>query len=161
MRCTVKRWILGDVHGPRREEKVVARFKEDRDEPYREFLGSMLPSSKLDRPADRDQKITTPSLKKKKTTKTLSCPGVAGLEKDQELDFYGATLIGEAVERNVLRDATRRLRPAGLREKGEKQTISTGRQAVCREGSRIVQKTRHPKVRWTWRESQGWCERSA
>ena len=74
------------------EDKVVARFKADRDEQFREFLG---------RCADFEveiaiNKFTYAELEEEDTDlKKLQ----GWLEKIRKLDFYGATLADEAAER--------------------------------------------------------------
>ncbi len=78
------------------EEKVVARFKADRDEQYREFLGRC-----ADFEADIAKelainKFTYAELEEEDTDlKKLQ----GWLEKIKKLDFYGATLADQAAER--------------------------------------------------------------
>ena len=78
------------------EEKVIARFKEDRDEQYREFIG---------RCADFEVEIAKEIAIKKFTYAELEEEDTdlkklqGWLEKIGKLDFYGATLADEAAER--------------------------------------------------------------
>ncbi len=74
------------------EDKVVSRFKADRDDQYREFLG---------RCADFEKEIAinkfTYAELEEEDTDLKKLQG--WLEKITKLDFYGATLAGEATER--------------------------------------------------------------
>jgi len=78
------------------EEKGIARFKEDRDEQYREFIG---------RCADLEVEIAKEIAIKKFTYAELEEEDTdlkklqGWLEKIRKLDFYGATLADEAAER--------------------------------------------------------------
>jgi hypothetical protein len=78
------------------EEKVVARFRADRDEQYREFLG---------RCADFEAEIAKERATKKYTYAELEEEDTdlkklqGWLEKIRKLDFYGATLAEEAAAR--------------------------------------------------------------
>lgn len=78
------------------EDKVIARFKADRDEQYREFLG---------RCADFEGEIAKEVAINKFTYAELEEEDTdlrklqGWLEKIQKLDFYGAALAGEASER--------------------------------------------------------------
>jgi hypothetical protein len=78
------------------EEKVVSRFKADRDEQYREFLG---------RCADFEAEIAKERAANKYTYAELEEEDTdlkklqGWLEKIRKLDFYGATLAEEAANR--------------------------------------------------------------
>ena len=74
------------------EEKVIARFRADRDEQYREFLGRCAGfEAEISK-----QKFTYAELEEEGTDlKKLQ----GWLEKIRKLDFYGAALAGEATER--------------------------------------------------------------
>jgi len=78
------------------EEKVVGRFKADRDEEYGEFL---------DKCKDFEAEIAKETAAEHFTYAELEENDVdlkklqSWLEKIQKLDFYGATLAGEAVQR--------------------------------------------------------------
>ncbi|WP_031431680.1 Chromate resistance protein ChrB [Methylomicrobium agile] len=78
------------------EEKVVARFKADRDEEYREFLGKC---------ADFEAEIAKETAAEHFTYAELEENDVdlrklqSWLEKIAKLDFYGATLAAEVAER--------------------------------------------------------------
>lgn len=78
------------------EDKVVARFKADRDEQYREFLG---------RCSDFEAEIANEVAKNKFTYAELEEEDTdlkkleGWLEKIKKLDFYGAALAGQASER--------------------------------------------------------------
>ncbi len=78
------------------EEKVISRFKADRDEQYKEFLG---------RCADFEVEIAKEIKKKKFTYAELEEEDTdlkklqSWLEKIKKLDFYGATLAEEATTR--------------------------------------------------------------
>ncbi|MCK9510528.1 MAG: ChrB domain-containing protein [Pigmentiphaga sp.] len=81
------------------EDKVVARFKADRDDQYREFIG---------RCADFEKEIAKEVAKRKFTYAELEEEDTdlkklqGWLEKIRKLDFYGAALADEAAAR--LRD---------------------------------------------------------
>lgn len=78
------------------EEKVVARFRADRDEEYREFLGRCAEFEKEIAKEISIQKFTYAELEEEDTDlKKLQ----GWLEKIKKLDFYGATLAQEATER--------------------------------------------------------------
>ena len=78
------------------EEKVVARFKADRDEQYREFLGRCADFETEIAKEIAINKFTYPELEEEDTDlKKLQ----GWLEKIKKLDFYGATLADEAAER--------------------------------------------------------------
>ncbi|OCC06915.1 chromate resistance protein ChrB [Labrys sp. WJW] len=78
------------------EEKVVSRFKNDRDEQYREFLGRCADFEKEIAKEIAINKFTYAELEEEDTDlKKLQ----GWLEKIRKLDFYGASLAGEAVER--------------------------------------------------------------
>ena len=78
------------------EEKVVARFKEDRDEQYREFLGRCADFEAEIAKEIAINKFTYAELEEEDTDlKKLQ----GWLEKIRKLDFYGATLADEAAER--------------------------------------------------------------
>jgi len=78
------------------EEKVVARFKADRDEEYREYLGKC---------ADFEAEIAKETAASHFTYAELEENDVdlkklqSWLEKIRKLDFYGATLAAEAEQR--------------------------------------------------------------
>lgn len=80
------------------EEKVVARFKADRNEQYEEFL---------DKCADFEGEIAKETAKRHFTYAELEENEVdlkklqSWLEKIRRLDFYGAPLAGTATERLV------------------------------------------------------------
>lgn len=86
------------------EEKVVARFRADRDDVYREFIG---------RCADFEQEIAKEVAKQKFTYAELEEEDTdfkklqGWLEKIGKLDFYGGTLAAEAAER--LKDCEEKL----------------------------------------------------
>ena len=78
------------------EDKVVARFKADRDEQYREFLGRCADFEKEIAKEIAIDKFTYAELEEEDTDlKKLQ----GWLEKIRKLDFYGATLAEEAAER--------------------------------------------------------------
>lgn len=78
------------------EDKVVARFKADRDEQYREFLGRCADFEKEIAKEIAINKFTYAELEEEDTDlKKLQ----GWLEKIKKLDFYGATLAEEAAER--------------------------------------------------------------
>jgi hypothetical protein len=78
------------------EDKVVARFKADRDEQYREFLGRCADFEAEIAKEIAINKFTYAELEEEDTDlKKLQ----GWLEKIRKLDFYGATLAGEAAER--------------------------------------------------------------
>lgn len=78
------------------EEKVVARFKEDRDEQYREFLGRCAGFEAEIAKEFASNKFTYAELEEEDTDlKKLQ----GWLEKIGKLDFYGAALADEAAER--------------------------------------------------------------
>jgi hypothetical protein len=78
------------------EEKVVARFKADRDEQYREFLGRCADFEAEIAKEIAINKFTYAELEEEDTDlKKLQ----GWLEKIRKLDFYGATLADEAAER--------------------------------------------------------------
>ncbi len=78
------------------DEKVVSRFKADRDEQYREFL---------DKCADFEGEIAKETAANHFTYAELEENDVdlkklqGWLDKIKKLDFYGATLAGEAAKR--------------------------------------------------------------
>jgi len=78
------------------QEKVITRFNSDRDEQYREFLG---------RCADFETEIAKEIAIKKFTYAELEVEDTdlkklqGWLEKIKKLDFYGAPLAAEALER--------------------------------------------------------------
>ncbi len=75
------------------EEKVVDRFKADRDEQYREFLGRCAGFEKEIAKEFSINKFTYAELEEEDTDlKKLQ----GWLEKIKKLDFYGAPLAGEA-----------------------------------------------------------------
>jgi hypothetical protein len=78
------------------EDKVVARFKADRDEQYREFLGRCTDFEAEIAKEIAINKFTYAELEEEDTDlKKLQ----GWLEKIKKLDFYGATLADEAAER--------------------------------------------------------------
>lgn len=78
------------------EEKVVARFKEDRDAQYREFLGRCADFEVEIAKEIAIEKFTYAELEEEDTDlRKLQ----GWLEKIRKLDFYGATLADAAVER--------------------------------------------------------------
>lgn len=78
------------------EDKVVARFKADRDDQYREFLGRCADFEIEIAKEITINKFTYAELEEEDTDlKKLQ----GWLEKIKKLDFYGATLADEATER--------------------------------------------------------------
>jgi hypothetical protein len=78
------------------EDKVVARFKADRDDQYREFLGRCADFEVEIAKEISIDKFTYAELEEEDTDlKKLQ----GWLEKIKKLDFYGATLADEAAER--------------------------------------------------------------
>ncbi len=78
------------------EDKVVARFKDDRDEQYREFLGRCADFEAEIAKEIAINKFTYAELEEEDTDlKKLQ----GWLDKIRKLDFYGATLADEAAER--------------------------------------------------------------
>lgn len=78
------------------EDKVVARFKADRDEQYREFLGRCAGFEAEIAKEFAINKFTYAELEEEDTDlKKLQ----GWLEKIKKLDFYGAALADEAAER--------------------------------------------------------------
>ncbi|WP_256752894.1 Chromate resistance protein ChrB [Mesorhizobium sp. Mes31] len=78
------------------EDKVVARFKADRDDQYREFLGRCADFEIEIAKEITINKFTYAELEEEDTDlKKLQ----GWLEKIKKLDFYGATLAEEAAER--------------------------------------------------------------
>ncbi len=78
------------------EDKVVARFKADRDDQYREFLGRCAGFEVEIAKEISIDKFTYAELEEEDTDlKKLQ----GWLEKIKKLDFYGATLADEAAER--------------------------------------------------------------
>lgn len=78
------------------EDKVVSRFKADRDDQYREFLGRCADFEKEIAKEIAINKFTYAELEEEDTDlKKLQ----GWLEKIKKLDFYGATLAEEAAER--------------------------------------------------------------
>lgn len=78
------------------EEKVVSRFKADRDEQYREFLGRCADFEAEIAKEIAINKFTYAELEEEDTDlKKLQ----GWLEKIRKLDFYGATLADEAAKR--------------------------------------------------------------
>ena len=78
------------------EDKVVARFKADRDDQYREFLGRCADFEVEIAKEITINKFTYAELEEEDTDlKKLQ----GWLEKIKKLDFYGATLADEATER--------------------------------------------------------------
>ena len=91
--CVILETVALD-HG--QEEKVVSRFKDDRDEQYREFLGRCADFEKEIAKEIAINKFTYAELEEEDTDlKKLQ----GWLEKIRKLDFYGASLAGEAAER--------------------------------------------------------------
>lgn len=78
------------------EDKVIARFKADRDEEYKELLGKCADFEAEIAHETEVQHFTYPELEENDVDlkKLLSW-----LEKIAKLDFYGATLAAEAAER--------------------------------------------------------------
>lgn len=88
------------------EEKVIARFKADRDDQYREFLGRCADFETEIAKERATNKFTYAELEEEDTDlKKLQ----GWFEKIRKLDFYGATLAQEATKRlkdcEVLLDA--------------------------------------------------------
>jgi hypothetical protein len=78
------------------EEKVIARFKADRDEQYREFLGRCAGFEAEIAKEISIKKFTYAELEEEDTDlKKLQ----SWLDKIKKLDFYGATLAEEATAR--------------------------------------------------------------
>jgi len=78
------------------EEKVIARFKVDRDEQYREFLGRCADFEAEIAKERAANKFTYAELEEEDTDlKKLQ----GWFEKIRKLDFYGATLAEEAARR--------------------------------------------------------------
>ena len=78
------------------EEKVITRFKADRDDQYREFLGRCADFEAEIAKEIAINKFTYAELEEEDTDlKKLQ----SWLEKIKKLDFYGATLAAEAAER--------------------------------------------------------------
>jgi hypothetical protein len=78
------------------EEKVVARFKSDRDEQYREFIGRCADFEAEIAKERATNKFTYAELEEEDTDlKKLQ----SWLDKIRKLDFYGATLAEEAAAR--------------------------------------------------------------
>lgn len=78
------------------EEKVISRFKADRDEQYREFLGRCADFEGEIAKEVAIEKFTYAELEEEDTDlKKLQ----GWLEKIRKLDFYGATLAEEAQSR--------------------------------------------------------------
>jgi hypothetical protein len=78
------------------EDKVVGRFKADRDEQYREFLGRCTGFEAEIAKEIATNKFTYAELEEEDTDlKKLQ----GWLDKIKKLDFYGATLAVEATER--------------------------------------------------------------
>ncbi|PDT21278.1 Chromate resistance protein ChrB [Rhizobium hidalgonense] len=78
------------------EDKVVSRFKADRDDQYREFLGRCTDFEAEIAKEIAINKFTYAELEEEDTDlKKLQ----GWLEKIKKLDFYGATLAAEASER--------------------------------------------------------------
>ncbi len=78
------------------EDKVVSRFKEDRDDQYREFLGRCTDFEAEIAKEIAINKFTYAELEEEDTDlKKLQ----GWLEKIRKLDFYGAPLADEATER--------------------------------------------------------------
>ncbi|NKJ08271.1 Chromate resistance protein ChrB [Rhizobium sp. SG741] len=102
--------ILETIALDRAQEDKVSRFKADRDDRYREFLG---------RCADFEAEIAKEIAINKFTYAELEEEDTdlrklqGWLEKIKKLDFYGATLAAEASER--LRGIVRWLRAKDLR----------------------------------------------
>lgn len=88
------------------EDKVIARFKADRDDEYREFLGRCQGFEEEIAKERAINKFTYAELEEEDTDlKKLQ----SWFEKIRKLDFYGATLADEAAKRlhvcEVLLDA--------------------------------------------------------
>jgi hypothetical protein len=78
------------------EEKVIARFKIDRDEQYREFIGRCAGFEAEIAKERATNKFTYPELEEEDTDlKKLQ----SWLDKIRKLDFYGGTLADEAAAR--------------------------------------------------------------
>jgi hypothetical protein len=78
------------------EEKVVARFKADRDEQYREFIGRCADFAAEIAKERATNKFTYAELEEEDTDlRKLQ----GWFEKIRKLDFYGATLAADAAER--------------------------------------------------------------
>lgn len=78
------------------EDKVIARFKADRDEQYREFLGRCTDFEAEIAKEIAIEKFTYAELEEEDTDlKKLQ----GWLDKIRKLDFYGATLAEEAASR--------------------------------------------------------------
>jgi hypothetical protein len=78
------------------EEKVIARFKADRDDQYREFIGRCAGFEEEIAKEFAIEKFTYAELEEEDTDlKKLQ----GWLEKIKKLDFYGAPLAAEATER--------------------------------------------------------------
>ncbi|MND38602.1 hypothetical protein D3C80_293090 [compost metagenome] len=78
------------------EDKVIARFKADRDEQYREFLGRCADFEAEIAKEVAIEKFTYAELEEEDTDlKKLQ----GWLDKIRKLDFYGATLAEEAASR--------------------------------------------------------------
>src|SRR6266852_26830 len=78
------------------EEKVIARFKSDRDEQYREFIGRCADFEAEIAKERTTNKFTYAELEEEDTDlKKLQ----SWLDKIRKLDFYGATLAEEAAAR--------------------------------------------------------------
>ena len=78
------------------EEKVIARFKADRDEQYREFLGRCAGFEAEIAKEIATRKFTYAELEEEEADlRKLQ----GWLEKIRKLDFYGAPLAAEAAER--------------------------------------------------------------
>jgi hypothetical protein len=78
------------------EEKVIARFKEDRDAQYREFLGKCAAFETEIAKENAINKFTYAELEEEDTDlKKLQ----GWLEKIRKIDFYGAPLEEEAAKR--------------------------------------------------------------
>ncbi len=78
------------------EEKVIARFKADRDEQYREFLGRCADFEAEIAKEIAIDKFTYAELEEEDTDLTKL---QGWLEKIRKLDFYGAPLAKEAAQR--------------------------------------------------------------
>lgn len=80
----------------RQEEKVIARFKTDRDDQYREFLGRCAGFEAEIAKEIATRKFTYAELEEEETDlRKLQ----GWLEKIRKLDFYGAPLAAEAAQR--------------------------------------------------------------
>jgi hypothetical protein len=78
------------------EDKVIARFKADRDEQYREFLGRCAGFEAEIAKEIATRKFTYAELEEEETDlRKLQ----GWLEKIRKLDFYGAPLCAEAADR--------------------------------------------------------------